>query len=105
MTIVQSPEERERSRTVLAPWLVKLRRWRQGATTRLQKLQAKRFSKRQARILKAHAKKSAKIERKAEKAKLRLVKKEQSQVHIAYDLDTPSEIFSDPKHGRHRWHV
>ena len=71
MTIVQSPEQREHSRRVLAPWLVKLRNWRMGATTRLQKRQALRFSKKQARMLKAHAKKKAKIE----KTQLRLVSK------------------------------
>lgn len=72
MTIVQSPEQREHSRRVLAPWLVKLRSWRMGATTRRQKRQAKRFSKQQARMLKAHAKKSAKIE----KARLRIIRGE-----------------------------
>ncbi len=109
MTIVQSPEERERSRTVLLPWLVKLRSWRQGATTRQQKRQAKRFSKKQARMLKAHAKKKAKVERDAEKTKLWLVKRQEKikPVPIVKNFvrdETRAHPFNpETRVGKHLW--
>ncbi len=118
MSIVQSPEQREHSRRVLLPWLVRLRRWRQQAVARVLRRKKHKLSKDSLASLKAYGKQqvkilkerkraekaAAKIERKAEKTRLRLVKKEPTKVHIAYDLDTPNETFPDPKHGRHRWH-
>lgn len=84
MTIVQSPDQREKSRRVLLPWLARLRRWRQHAVARVLRRKKYKLSKDSLASLKAYGKqqvriqkerkRAEKIERKAEKVRLRLVR-------------------------------